>query len=567
MAEGTGSSLRKLGTGSLDDWIKQAIDDPPAADAYDLAKICTSNTFYQANKLRLEMEELLERCTMLVLDIDTEFSLCAAISKYWPYTTEVNKTKVPYAFYYRLAGITESDAAYLRDRYVLAQGDIEGTDWLDVWDFAYLTEREAYKAYTWLAGMDQNLSFVTRAAEVFASWGQQSMNFLGAIRLVLEGNSPTQQDLLGVASNYISANRAKGGQAVARRQVRQCSLDLRKGIAKLTQYIGDSNQSFYEDHVDLVQGIEQSASVGAAGDNEARNIAVNTAFALHLQAHQDLLDDMARRQQLYQVEAQKLIDQITLRAIYRSIHKQLAKDGASTLSVRGTTTIEQADVPTTERLQHFSLINYIQPSADALKGAMKGSFGTPSTWNPFVTSYDPRLSTLNNYLVSLAWSPADGKTLLVHPDTIAQALLGIEETVTAGNLTALTDGTVTLLHTHPAGLITSVEEVTDFLKDMEVNHTYLANGDADGLVLFFLPTTAQVGDQVFVRGKGVGGWKIAQNEGQQIHFGTMNAIQGVEGYLEFTERYDCIELMCITEDNEWIVSGAVGNITINEEVI
>ena len=105
------------------------------------------------------------------------------------------------------------------------------------------------------------------------------------------------------------------------------------------------------------------------------------------------------------------------------------------------------------------------------------------------------------------------------------------------------------------------EEVTDLTKDMVVDYAYVANNAA--LVTLTLPTVAAFGDCIRVVGKGAGGWKIAQNAGQTIHFLSADTTAGVAGFLEFTNQYDCIDLACISTDTDWVVNTSVGNITIN----
>lgn len=52
------------------------------------------------------------------------------------------------------------------------------------------------------------------------------------------------------------------------------------------------------------------------------------------------------------------------------------------------------------------------------------------------------------------------------------------------------------------------------------------------LVTASLPSTSSVGDLVWIVGKGVGGWKIAQNAGQKIHFGNQDTTTGAGGHLD-----------------------------------
>jgi hypothetical protein len=83
-----------------------------------------------------------------------------------------------------------------------------------------------------------------------------------------------------------------------------------------------------------------------------------------------------------------------------------------------------------------------------------------------------------------------------------------------------------------------------------------------GLVTLTLPALANVGDTFLIQGQGAGGWRIAQNAGQIIHFGAVDTTLGASGYLESTNRYDSIEVVCTVDDTEFaILSSPQGIIT------
>lgn len=96
---------------------------------------------------------------------------------------------------------------------------------------------------------------------------------------------------------------------------------------------------------------------------------------------------------------------------------------------------------------------------------------------------------------------------------------------------------------------------------MEINHGYIPN-DA-GLITLTLPATAAVGDIIEIAGLGAGGWKIAQNAGQTIHYNSNDTTAGVAGYLSSTNRYNAIAIVCTVADTEFVVKSSCGNITIN----
>lgn len=95
-----------------------------------------------------------------------------------------------------------------------------------------------------------------------------------------------------------------------------------------------------------------------------------------------------------------------------------------------------------------------------------------------------------------------------------------------------------------------------------VNNGYICNGS--GTVVLTLPTTAAVGTIFEVTGMNNNtGWKIAQNAGQQIFFGTVSTTSGTNGYLESAHTYDAIRLVCNVANTSWIVLSSFGNITYN----
>ncbi len=103
-------------------------------------------------------------------------------------------------------------------------------------------------------------------------------------------------------------------------------------------------------------------------------------------------------------------------------------------------------------------------------------------------------------------------------------------------------------------------EVTGTSQAAAVGNGYITNNVA--LVTVTLPSTAAVGQRVAIVGKGAGLWKLAQNSGQTIHFGSTDSTIGTGGYLAATVRYDCLEVICITANTDWVVRDSVGSITI-----
>ena len=103
-------------------------------------------------------------------------------------------------------------------------------------------------------------------------------------------------------------------------------------------------------------------------------------------------------------------------------------------------------------------------------------------------------------------------------------------------------------------------EVVGVAQNMAVENGYIANNV--GLVTLTLPAVAAVGDEVAVVGKGTGGWLIAQNAGQVIHLLGTDTTPGAGGSLASTVRYDCLELICITANTDWVVRTVMGNLVV-----
>jgi hypothetical protein len=102
-------------------------------------------------------------------------------------------------------------------------------------------------------------------------------------------------------------------------------------------------------------------------------------------------------------------------------------------------------------------------------------------------------------------------------------------------------------------------EITGTSSGMLVNNGYIANNA--GVVTLTLPATAARGSILEVVGKGTGGWSIAQNAGQTIHYISVNTTTGAGGSLSSTAQYDAIKLVCITADTDFAVLSSAGNIT------
>lgn len=104
-------------------------------------------------------------------------------------------------------------------------------------------------------------------------------------------------------------------------------------------------------------------------------------------------------------------------------------------------------------------------------------------------------------------------------------------------------------------------EVTGTTQSMAINNGYIANNA--GLVTLTLPATAVLGSTVILQGKGAGLYRIAQNAGQVINYGSSATTVGAGGSLTATNQYDSIELLCITANTTWtVLTGTQGTFTV-----
>lgn len=114
--------------------------------------------------------------------------------------------------------------------------------------------------------------------------------------------------------------------------------------------------------------------------------------------------------------------------------------------------------------------------------------------------------------------------------------------------------------TNNAGRIEYVS-VTGATQALTSNAGFIAN-NASARAVMTLPVTAMVGSVIDVVGVAAGGWQIAQNATQQIHFGNKVSTSGTGGTLSSTNAKDSVYLLCVTADTTWTVLRAVGNLEI-----
>ena len=178
------------------------------------------------------------------------------------------------------------------------------------------------------------------------------------------------------------------------------------------------------------------------------------------------------------------------------------------------------------------------------------------------TDYAPALGADDNYVT-------DAEKTVVGNTSGTNTGDEVDMTATVGGLVPTPpNNTTTFLRgdgtfaTPPGGGSGGItwNEVTGTTQAASVNAGYIANNA--GLVTITIPTTAAVGDVVRVTGKGAGGWLIAQNASEIIHFLGSDTTTGTGGSLASTGTYDGVEIVCVVANTEWVVISSMGNITI-----
>jgi len=171
-----------------------------------------------------------------------------------------------------------------------------------------------------------------------------------------------------------------------------------------------------------------------------------------------------------------------------------------------------------------------------------------------VTNHSPLIGAASNGITSLG--PLTNGQLAIGStgaDPSAAAL-------TAGSGVSISNGAGSITINSVGGGI-SWTVVTGTSQAAAVNSGYIANNA--GLVTVTLPATSAVGDLVAVTGiNNATGWKIAQNAGNQIFFGTSSTTGGAGGSLASSATRDTVYLVCMTANATWNVVSSIGNITV-----
>jgi len=174
-------------------------------------------------------------------------------------------------------------------------------------------------------------------------------------------------------------------------------------------------------------------------------------------------------------------------------------------------------------------------------------------------------TTVTQYAVITGGATSDTLSS-VGPLTNGQLVIGstgvapVAASLTAGTGISITPGAGTI-SIAATGTSFGWTDVTGTTQAMVVNSGYTANNA--GLVTLTLPATAAYGTTFAVCGKGAGLWKIAQNASQLIHFGSSTTTTGATGYLEATNQYDVVYLLCTVANTTFTVTTSIGNLIAN----
>ena len=170
-----------------------------------------------------------------------------------------------------------------------------------------------------------------------------------------------------------------------------------------------------------------------------------------------------------------------------------------------------------------------------------------------VTQHSVLIGGASNGITSLALTNGQLAIGSTGADPSAATLTagpGVTVTNAAGSITVNAVG---------GGLTWTV--VTGTTQAAVANNGYIANNA--GLVTATLPATSSVGDTIAITGiNNATGWKVAQNAGNQIFFGSASTTSGTGGSLASTATRDTVCMVCMTANATWNVLNSIGNITV-----
>jgi hypothetical protein len=89
------------------------------------------------------------------------------------------------------------------------------------------------------------------------------------------------------------------------------------------------------------------------------------------------------------------------------------------------------------------------------------------------------------------------------------------------------------------------------------------NTATSGTSVLTLPLVAAAGTKIIVTGANAGSfWKIQQNAGQYIQYGSTSTTVGTGGSISAAQHYSSLTLLCILFNTQWAVISSEGTFTI-----
>ena len=162
--------------------------------------------------------------------------------------------------------------------------------------------------------------------------------------------------------------------------------------------------------------------------------------------------------------------------------------------------------------------------------------------------------TTSGTTTTAVWKPVIGQLTNGQLRIGSTGTTPVATTLTAGTNISITNaaGSITISASGSGGVTWT--HVTGTSQNMSSNAGYIA--DNVGLVTLTLPATSIIGDELFIVGRGSGGWTIAQGASQQVIIGSSSSTIGVGGSVSSTNRRDSLYIVCTNTNLEWTAVGA-----------
>jgi hypothetical protein len=149
--------------------------------------------------------------------------------------------------------------------------------------------------------------------------------------------------------------------------------------------------------------------------------------------------------------------------------------------------------------------------------------------------------------------PLDGQLLIGNASTELYDVVNLTE----GSGISIVNGPGSITISSTGNYLTWIEATLATINPMVAGTGYITNY-ASGTLQYTLPATAAVGSVFGVAGNSVDGWQINTQSGQSIVFEGV----AVTTSLSSSQRYNSVQLLCITANTVFSVINVVGNLTV-----